>query len=392
MASATLSALAGALLSPLRDVSLEKLIDYLWDHLSSSPSPSPSSDEAEKQQQQLKDSLKELEDAKLNVKAMQSRIMKLFEKHKQNERVVGLHNKLKDVGYDIQDLESEMEYMELERKVEEINNADQEADTTTSRFSGKRSFPFRLPTGFLSKKKRRLPASSQSSSLSTDDDIVRQVTSIIKQINSIESKLKDEIKLEEWFDQIKLNGVYDPREQHHFTKNKRVTTSSTNERKIYGRNDEIQRLIRFLRRSNANGNPSVVPIVGLGGMGKTALAQTVFNTIQIENHFDKKAWIYVSDNFDRVRITKEMVDIISPTDQRCSTTSLDLLERELKRHLAGRKLLLVLDDVWSDEWQQLLAPLQSAQAQAIKIIVTCRDPKILGSVDKGDKIILEGTT
>ncbi|KAH7688900.1 P-loop containing nucleoside triphosphate hydrolase protein [Dioscorea alata] len=386
MASATLSALAGAILSPLRDVSLEKLIDYLWDHLSSSPSPS-SSDEAEKQQQ-LKDSLEALEEAKLTVRLMQSRITKLFEKHKHNERVVGLHNKLKDVGYDIQDLESEMEYMELERKVEEINNADQEADTTTSRFSGKRLFPFRLPTAFLSKKKRRLPASSQSSSLSTDDDIVRQVTSIIKQINSIESKLKDEIKLEEWFDQIKLNGVYDPREQHHFTQNKRVTTSSTNERKIYGRDDEIRRLIEFLRGPNVDGNLSVVPIVGLGGMGKTALARSVFNDRQIENHFDKKAWIYVSDNFDRVRIIKEMVDIIIPTDQRCSTTSLDLLERELKRHLTGRKLLLVLDDVWSDEWQQLLSPLQSAQA--IKIIVTCRDPKILGSVDKGDKIILEG--
>ncbi|KAH7689341.1 P-loop containing nucleoside triphosphate hydrolase protein [Dioscorea alata] len=392
MASATLSALAGSLLSPLSKVSLEKLIGHLWDYLSSSPSPS-SPDEAEKQQQ-LKDSLEELEDAKLNVKLMQGRIMKLFQKHKQNERVVGLHNKLKDVGYDIQDLESEMNYMELERKVQENNKAEEEEEgdsTTNSRFSGKRSFPFRLPTAFLSKKKRRLPASSQSSSLSTDEDIVRQVTSILKKIKSIESKLKEETILEELFDQITLNGVYDPRE-HHFTQNERVTTSSTNERKIYGRNEEIQRLIEFLTEPNVSNSStvSVVPIVGMGGIGKTTLAQFIFNNREIKNYFDKKAWICVSNHFNRCRITKEMLHVISPTVQCCSTSNLDFLERELQRHLTGKKFLLVLDDIWSDEWQWLLAPLQSSQAQVIKIIVTCRDPMVLRSIDERNKIILKG--
>ncbi|KAH7689399.1 P-loop containing nucleoside triphosphate hydrolase protein [Dioscorea alata] len=389
MASATLSALAGSLLSPLSKVSLEKLIGHLWDYLSSSPSPS-SPDEAEKQQQ-LQDSLEALEDAKLTVRLMQSRIMKLFQKHKQNERVVGLHNKLKDVGYDIQDLESEMNYMELERKVQEINKAEEEeGDSTSSQFSGKRSFPFRLPTAFLSKKKRRLPASSQSSSQSTDEDIVRQVTSILKQIQIIESKLKEETMLEELFDQITLNGVYDPRE-HHFTQNERVTTSSTNERKIYGRNDEIQLLIEFLTGPNVNNsNVSVVPIVGMGGIGKTTLAQFVFNDSEIENHFNEKAWIYVSNHFDRCRITKEMLHVINPNVQRCSTSNLDFLERELQRHLTGKKFLLVLDDIWSNEWQCLLTPLQSSQAQVIKIIVTCRDSMVLRSIDERNKIILKG--
>ncbi|XP_039113717.1 putative disease resistance protein RGA4 [Dioscorea cayenensis subsp. rotundata] len=387
MPSATLSALAGSLLSPLHAVSLEKLIGYLWDYLSSAPSPS-SSDEAEKRQQ-LNDSLEALEDAKLNVELMQSRIMKLFQKHKQNKRVVGLHNKLKDVGYDIQDLESEMKYMQMERKVQEINKAEEEeeaaaADSTSSRFSLKRSFPFGLPIVSFSKKKRRLPTSSQSSSLSTYEDIVRQVTSILKQIKSIESKLKDETTLEDLFDQLIMNKVYDPRE-HHFTQNERVTTSSTNERKIYGRNNEIQWLIEFLKEPNVNGNVCVAPIVGLGGMGKTTLAQFVFNHEEIKDYFNNQAWICVSDHFDRFRITKQMVDSFRSLADSCSsTTSLDLLERELKTHLRGKKFLLVLDDIWSDEWQQLLIPLQSAQSQSIKIkiIVTCRDPTVLRSIDK----------
>ncbi|KAH7689319.1 P-loop containing nucleoside triphosphate hydrolase protein [Dioscorea alata] len=198
--------------------------------------------------------------------------------------------------------------------------------------------------------------------------------------------------LEDLFDQLKLNGVYDARE-YHFTQNECVTTSSANERKIYGRNDEIQRLIEFLKKPNVNGNVCVAPIVGFGGMGKTTLAQFVFNHEEIEDHFNNKAWICVSDRFDRFRITKQMVDSFGSSTIPCgSTTSLDLLERELKRHLRGMKFLLVLDDIWSDEWQQLLTPLQSAQAQSIKIkiIVTCRDPTVLRSIDQRNKMNLEG--
>ncbi|XP_039114850.1 putative disease resistance protein RGA4 [Dioscorea cayenensis subsp. rotundata] len=175
-----------------------------------------------------------------------------------------------------------------------------------------------------------------------------------------------------------------------FTQNKRVTTSSRTGREIYGRDDEIQLLIEFLKGPNVNDSISVAPIVGMGGIGKTTMAQFVFNNREIENHFDSKVWLCVSDHFDRFRITKEMIDIISPTVQCCSTTSLDSLERELQRHLIEKKFLLVLDDVWTDEWQQLLTPLESAQAQAIKIIMTCRDPTVLRSIDKGNQIILEG--
>ncbi|XP_039145630.1 disease resistance protein RGA2-like [Dioscorea cayenensis subsp. rotundata] len=297
--------------------------------------------------------------------------------------------------------EGDLEYMELQRKVEEINKA-AEADTIRQS-SGRIKRLFQLisrPSTALSDgKKRRFSTSSQSLNLSTDgDDIMNKISSIIKQINNIESKMKDEIKLEEWFDKISLNGVYDPREQQQFTQNKRVTTSSTNERELYGRDYEFRQLIKLvLREPNANDNISVVPIVGMGGIGKTTLAQFVFNSTEIANHFDKKAWICVSDHFDKFRITKEILDSFSivdsnsPTDLCGITTSLDLLERELKRHLKGKKFLLVLDDVWSEEWQKVLILLEFAQTEAIKLIVTCRDPKILGVLaDGGNQITLKG--
>ncbi|KAJ0960143.1 hypothetical protein J5N97_002062 [Dioscorea zingiberensis] len=165
---------------------------------------------------------------------------------------------------------------------------------------------------------------------------------------------------------------------------------------MYGRDRQIEKLIKVPQeRPNINNNISVVPILGMGGIGKTTLAQFVFNNPEIENYFDKKVWIFVSALFDRFRITKEIVQSLSidaTSKFSYETTNLDLLESELKRCLIGKKkFLLVLDDVWSTEWQQLLAPLKLTSIESIKIIVTSRDPTPLAGlkIQYGYRILLE---
>ncbi|KAJ0976337.1 hypothetical protein J5N97_018302 [Dioscorea zingiberensis] len=384
MASASLSAVAGAILSPIfSHIVLDKLINYLWDYLSRDH-PSSSSEAAKLQQ--LQKECEALEDANQKLKTMQSEAKRLLKKDMQNATVIRLLKKLNDVGYEIQDLESDMEYNEMQRKVEESDQA--EADMSQSE-GRKRWFPFPWAKGQSSEKRRRL-SSSESQNLSLDD-MVNRISSLIKQINNIDSEMITQIKVDEWFKEIKLNGIYDPWAK----KNERVTTSFTNERKIYGRDRETKNLVRLLlQETKVSDNISVVPILGMGGIGKTTLAQFVFNNPKIEDYFDKKVWVFVSDHFDRFRITKEIVESLSsdagskfPYD----TTNLDFLETELRSRLTGKKkFLLVLDDVWSDKWQQLLAPLKHTKVESIKIIVTSRDPTVLAGLETGDRFPLEG--
>ncbi|XP_039163617.1 putative disease resistance RPP13-like protein 1 [Eucalyptus grandis] len=118
----------------------------------------------------------------------------------------------------------------------------------------------------------------------------------------------------------------------------------------------------------------VIPIVGMPGLGKTALAQQVFNDARVTSYFDAKAWACVSDDFNMLAITKSILQKINCT-LACDDKDLDWLQDKLKENLSGKKFLVVLDDIWNEsyeKWTNLLKPFQSG-AKGSKIIITTRN-------------------
>jgi len=156
------------------------------------------------------------------------------------------------------------------------------------------------------------------------------------------------------------------------------TTSLVHESHIYCRDDYKKNIINYLLGDNYNDNDnqvSVTSIVGLGGMGKTTLAQLVYNDPKIQERFELKAWVYVSQHFDVIGLTKS---ILSNFHAPAISDDLDLLQRELQKTLTGKKYLLVVDDVWhkkEEGWEQLLLPFNHGSSGS-KIIVTTRDKEV----------------
>jgi CBS domain containing-hemolysin-like protein len=66
------------------------------------------------------------------------------------------------------------------------------------------------------------------------------------------------------------------------------TYSFVRAEEVIGREDDKEEVIERLMESNVEENISILPIVGIGGLGKIALAQLIFNDDKIKNKKKKK--------------------------------------------------------------------------------------------------------
>ena len=156
------------------------------------------------------------------------------------------------------------------------------------------------------------------------------------------------------------------------------STSLVAESVIYGRDADKEMIIDWLTsETEIRNQPSILSIVGMGGLGKTTLVQHVYNEPKIEDaKFDSKAWVCISDHFDVLTVTKTILEAI--TRQKDDSENLEVVHNKLKEKLSGKKFLLVLDDVWNqrrDKWEAVQTPL-SYGAPGSRILVTTRDEKV----------------
>jgi Leucine-rich repeat (LRR) protein len=152
------------------------------------------------------------------------------------------------------------------------------------------------------------------------------------------------------------------------------TTSLVEEYDICGRNSEKEEIINLLLSNDATSNEmGVIAIFGMGGIGKTTLAQLVYNNDRVKQQFDLEAWVCVSEEFDVFKVTKTILEAITLSP--CYVTDLNQLQLKLKDCLMGKTFLLVLDDVWNenyDNWETLCKPFKSG-TQVSKVLVTTRN-------------------
>ncbi|XP_018718037.2 putative disease resistance RPP13-like protein 1 [Eucalyptus grandis] len=153
---------------------------------------------------------------------------------------------------------------------------------------------------------------------------------------------------------------------------KRDPTTSLPEPQFFGRENEEAHILELLIGEVENSDPtlSIVPIVGMGGIGKTALAQRLYNDAIVNGYFGGRAWVCVSNNFYVLDITKTILQSI--TSLSYEGKDLNRLQVKLKDNLSGKKFLVVLDDVWNGnykKWTNLLKPFEVG-AKGSKIIVT----------------------
>ncbi|XP_021820329.1 putative disease resistance protein RGA1 [Prunus avium] len=160
----------------------------------------------------------------------------------------------------------------------------------------------------------------------------------------------------------------------------RETDSIFEEDEIFvGRDEVLSNIITTLTNSNLDQeNLSVMPIVGMAGLGKTTVARSLFNEDSIGGHFEKKIWVCVSNTFEVKSILSSILESLNPT--KAGIQSQDALLKNLIEELKEKRYFLVLDDVWNEDpqkWSDLvtcLSKLQSARGSVV--IVTTRSATV----------------
>ncbi|PIA26456.1 hypothetical protein AQUCO_09300037v1 [Aquilegia coerulea] len=153
----------------------------------------------------------------------------------------------------------------------------------------------------------------------------------------------------------------------------RETSSFVFEPEVYGRDEDQRKIVTMLIGNTGSlNNVSVLSILGIGGLGKTTLAQLVYNDERVSNHFGVRIWVCVSEDFGVKRLMKLIIE--SFTGKPCDLEALDPIQNHLRELLSGKRFLIVLDDVWNqhqDKWDKIRYTL-TCGAEGSSIIVTTR--------------------
>ncbi|KAF5775792.1 putative P-loop containing nucleoside triphosphate hydrolase, leucine-rich repeat domain superfamily [Helianthus annuus] len=161
----------------------------------------------------------------------------------------------------------------------------------------------------------------------------------------------------------------------------RRNETSLPERDVVGREVEKKKLLnQLLVGESSKEKFSILPIVGLGGVGKTTLARILYNDTRVKDHFELMAWVCVSDECDVFKISETIFECVATENKQFK--DVNQLQIALREQFKDKRFLLVLDDVWNqnyDDWEILVRPFHSGAAGS-RVIMTTRQQDLLKKI------------
>ncbi|KAL8053662.1 hypothetical protein ABFX02_05G087300 [Erythranthe guttata] len=193
-------------------------------------------------------------------------------------------------------------------------------------------------------------------------DLYRDLDKVIQDIGLIKNdvmEIKKSIVME---DHLHINSSTLASSRSHLT---------TRQETVVGLDDILNELMDKL--TGQQSNLRIIPIVGMGGIGKTTLARNAY--VEFMKHFDIRAWVTVSQNYNVREILIEILLCINKAESRETLSAKSEGELGVKVHqsLWGRRYLIVMDDIWSVEvWDKVNLFFPDNVGQRSRIIITTR--------------------
>ncbi|KAM3345155.1 putative late blight resistance protein R1A-3 [Capsicum galapagoense] len=148
---------------------------------------------------------------------------------------------------------------------------------------------------------------------------------------------------------------------------------------IVGFEEETEWIIRKLTRGPTE--IDVVSIVGMPGIGKTTLAYRVYNDKSVVGHFDVRAWCTVDQERNEKKLLQKIFNQVTGLKGNFIEDGIENdVADKLRKHLFGKRYLIVLDDLWDTAtWDELTRPLYTIPSEFQKgsrVILTSRKKEV----------------
>ncbi|RLM69549.1 hypothetical protein C2845_PM17G12230 [Panicum miliaceum] len=170
----------------------------------------------------------------------------------------------------------------------------------------------------------------------------------------------------------------------------RTSVSALEESQLIGRQKEISEILNLISNQGSQ-QVQVISIWGMGGLGKTTLADGVYQRTKLNDKFDKCVFVTTMHPFNLAELLRslarglhegsskkeELLENRVGSKRSIASMGVDELTEELKRLLEKKSCLIVLDDLLdTSEWDLIKPRLFPWLEKTSRIIVTTRKENI----------------
>ncbi|XP_015165080.1 putative disease resistance protein RGA4 [Solanum tuberosum] len=151
---------------------------------------------------------------------------------------------------------------------------------------------------------------------------------------------------------------------------------------VVGRDNDVAEIKEKMLNMRDEVVLCTIPVVGMGGLGKTTVAKRIFNDEEIEKHFEKRVWLCLPEMSETKSFLEQILQ--SLTERKLEVQTRDIIVKKLRDELGGKRYLLVLDDLWRVDlpvWDEFVDSLRGVNtSRGNCILVTTRMKQVASTV------------